>query len=507
MASIPLPALSVRPPEQPDVLGQLSKLQALRNMGQQNQENQLKIQQEQQGLADQQAMTKAMHEWDGKNLDDLPSIILKNGGSANAVFSTKQQIVAQKEKLSQIAKDDATTGATNLETAAKKNDMLLGKLQGVTDGPSLIAAANDAVQSGLLDPQHAQQAAQIAQLPPDQFKQTLSIFEKSLMGQKAQFDQAMKERETAATELKAQNESTRLNAEMPGGPLANVERTKLTDWMRQNPGKTASDYDAAQAGAKAKAEQPYKLELAKAEATAKQAIEGMTKPVYAFAPDGSKSLMSQTDAMKAGVKTMVPVTEKALSDDTMLINRLGDVRQKIARYEQSMQTEISDKDRGNMAALISHSGFKVGAFGTEIPMDRLNAALQAENLQGLSPAARTQLVAYKNAMEAMVGYQRVLSGSGRSSEQAMNLNIGTLPDPSISDKAMAKESFGQFKENLGIVGQGLPKIPGIKSPEEVERQVTQPAGHKQGDVIVQNNQKFKVTQVDKDGRVVAADPL
>lgn len=223
MSSIPLPALSVRPPEQQDLLGQFSKLQALKGMQQQQQEQGLQIQQQQQQMADQKAMTTAMHEWDGKNLDDLPSLILKHGGSANAVFTTKQQILGQKEKLSQIAKDDATTGATNLETAAKKNDMLLGKLQSVTDGPSLIAATQDAVQSGLLDPQHAEAAQKIAQLPPEQFKQTLSVFEKSLMGQKAQFEQAQKEKTDTATILKDQAQAADATA---GAALKTTENAQ-----------------------------------------------------------------------------------------------------------------------------------------------------------------------------------------------------------------------------------------------------------------------------------------
>lgn len=226
MGATPSAALAIR--QQPEFdLGQAygktlqlkSLLQGQQLQQEQGQENQLEIQQKQQGIADQQAMTAAMHEWDGKNVDELPSLILKHNGSANAVFSVKQQILASKEKLSAIAKDDAETGAKNLDTLAKKNDLLLGKLQTVTDGPSLLKAAQDAVNEGILDPQHAQQAQQIAQLPPDQFKQTLSVFEKSLQGQKAQFDQAMDQRKVAAEELKANTEAQKFQMEKPGGPM------------------------------------------------------------------------------------------------------------------------------------------------------------------------------------------------------------------------------------------------------------------------------------------------
>src|SRR5262249_30918949 len=121
MSSIPLPALSVQGPQrQPGLLDLLGRAQQLRALQQQTQGMQLENQQRQQSLQDNQAMTAAMQNWDGKDLDELPSLILKHGGSANAVFSTKQQIIAQKEKLSQIAKDDAETGKNQLANMATR---------------------------------------------------------------------------------------------------------------------------------------------------------------------------------------------------------------------------------------------------------------------------------------------------------------------------------------------------------------------------------------------------
>src|ERR1017187_1012247 len=48
MGSIPLPALDIKPPQQPDMLGSFQKLMALRGMGQQQQLQQSQLQGEQQ---------------------------------------------------------------------------------------------------------------------------------------------------------------------------------------------------------------------------------------------------------------------------------------------------------------------------------------------------------------------------------------------------------------------------------------------------------------------------
>jgi len=104
-------------------------------------------------------------------------------------------------------------------------------------------------------------------------------------------------------------------------------------------------------------------------------------------------------------------------------------------------------------------------------MERLDAALNKENLKGLSANARDQLVAFRNAREAMMGYKTVLSGSARGSDKSMDLLTQALPDPSITDPDFSNRSLTAFKQNLHIVGQGLPELPGIKTPKQVESEV------------------------------------
>lgn len=248
------------PIQQPDLLGQYAKGQQIKAGQQSLEAGQLENQQRQQQMADQQASTQAMLSWDGKDIEQLPSLILKHGGSAAAVFTAKQQILKQKETLSQMAKDDAETGAKNIETQAKKNNMLLGELQTVTDGPSLLAAGQRALQSGLLDPQHMQQVQQMAQLPPDQLKQTLAIYEKGLMGQKEQFDQASKLRDEALAQRKQEfDESTGLP----------VEKMEMRAFLARK-GATPDQFPAFKARTEAAATQPFKVQTAYAEAQARQ---------------------------------------------------------------------------------------------------------------------------------------------------------------------------------------------------------------------------------------------
>jgi hypothetical protein len=204
---IPLPALNIQPQESP--LDQYAKALSVNSMiqGQKTQqlqqtalgqENQIRQQQ----ISDQKAMTAAMQEWDGKSYNDLMPLVTKHGGSAQAVIGLKKNMLEQQEKYSNIAKNDAETGAKNIDTLAKNNDMLLGHLEAVKDAPddqlisSVTKEMNSALHGGYLDKDHAAALQQILDTgDPSKVRAALPIFEKSLMGQKEQFDQAQKVKE------------------------------------------------------------------------------------------------------------------------------------------------------------------------------------------------------------------------------------------------------------------------------------------------------------------------
>lgn len=217
MSSIPLPALAVKAPEQPDLMGQVGKMMSLKSMlGQQQiqqqtqQSNALEIQQKQQALADQKAMTKSMQDssidWsDPNSISKLPSIVLKNGGSSQAVFGIQQHLLEQKQKMSTIAKDDAETGGKKLETILKTGQAIGDKIDAAEGVPDtelhghVLGAIQDMQQTGLMDPQHVQAVQQMVANTPDpkELRTQLDVFKKTSMGTMAVAKQAQAETDVA----------------------------------------------------------------------------------------------------------------------------------------------------------------------------------------------------------------------------------------------------------------------------------------------------------------------
>src|ERR1700683_486471 len=196
MSSIPLVALAAQqPPSFADQYGKALQLSQLVNqqklspgqLQEQQQDIQTKANQNQitqLQLNDQQAMTKAMRAWDGQDVNDLPGLILKNGGSANAVFSTKNQLLDYSTKLQALNKDQLANEGT-------KADVIAGHIDTVTNLPpdqqpaAFDSAKRDLVQRGYMTPQQAQS---LTYQGPDQ----LDSLEKMYMAHSQQVDQQAK---------------------------------------------------------------------------------------------------------------------------------------------------------------------------------------------------------------------------------------------------------------------------------------------------------------------------
>jgi hypothetical protein len=207
MGSIPLPALDIKPPQQPDMLGSFQKLMALRNMGQQQQLQQQQLvsgQQEQQlrqqTIQDQQATTAAMKAVDptdpkykenpSQYYGDLQAAALQHGASSQASMAIQQHGLTVQKTVSDIAKQDADTGSTKLKTWTEQHQALGNQIEGLLNLPDeqlhdgATKAVNDAVTGGLLPAQTGQQYLQQIQgiSDPKQLRTALDTIGKAALG-------------------------------------------------------------------------------------------------------------------------------------------------------------------------------------------------------------------------------------------------------------------------------------------------------------------------------------
>lgn len=262
-----LPALSLKPVQQPDVLDKFSQLAALRNAQQEYQQRaalapiqqqtaQLNLQQQQQALKNQQALTAAYQQWDGKNYDTLAHLALQNGATGETVQALQQHALTIRKTASDIASADAATGSKNAETLAKLNDDAAGQLNGVLSLPpeqqpkALLATAQSLAQqkrpdgTPLLDQQHLAMAQQLASQGPQAIAQAIPAFAKSLTAFSAQLESAQKEAQTSSEKANTAKTASEMAfyAKNGGAPGVSAEIQQQADWLSKHPGKGPADY-------------------------------------------------------------------------------------------------------------------------------------------------------------------------------------------------------------------------------------------------------------------------
>jgi hypothetical protein len=178
------------------------------------------------------------------NYEDLISIAQKNGASASAIMGLQKNVLDMRDKASSIALNDAKTGDAQANAIKTKNGMLIEAMTGVINLPDdqiasgLISSAQDSYSKGLLDPQHLQQAQQLAQSgDPDAIRKQLSAQITGMGGFSRLIEDAQKK-----LDLQQKQQQADYYAQNGGTPGVPAETQELNSFLKTNPGKTAQDF-------------------------------------------------------------------------------------------------------------------------------------------------------------------------------------------------------------------------------------------------------------------------
>lgn len=219
---------------------------------------------------------------------------------------------------------------------------------------------------------------------------------------------------------------------------------------------------------KARIEGSYRL----AAENVKEKLSKMDDPVYAFDTKTKRTILTtRGEAIKGGMTVPRKVSETQVSKDASLASQLGDVQTKIEEYRNTFDV--------NDTPLTKSELYTIGALQDEMNADSLHgiplpssasgfsAMIKAKNLDNLSARAMKRVIAYSNAIESLVGYKTVLSGSSRASDKSMELAAKTLPPPG-APADFGISSIDAFRQNLHVLNQRVPVLPGIRDPQEIE---------------------------------------
>jgi hypothetical protein len=205
---------------------QTRQMQAMAPLQQQQAQQQIEAQRRQ--FADQDALTKAMAQFDPSKhtLADVPKLITANGGSGQAALTAQAGLTQQRQNLLKLSDEQ-------FAQLQKQADLI----QGFHDTVSQAADKPTAYTQGLQ--QLAREGVDISKEPPqypgdDVFAQHAPAIRlhSAILGE-AEKDREIsaKESEAATKAIEAQTTQQKLQAELPGGPLESPDKAELRSYL------------------------------------------------------------------------------------------------------------------------------------------------------------------------------------------------------------------------------------------------------------------------------------
>lgn len=472
--NIPLPALLAKTPEQPDPLQGLQRILAIKSLLGQQKMQDVETQQKQTQLQDSQAQTAAMREWDGKDLNDLPGLILKHGGSATAVFGTKNSIVDYQTKLAKATADQLANEKTKNDYFAQAIDNV--KSLPIDQQPAAFEDAKaDAVKRGHLDPQQAQT---LTYQGPEQ----LDMLEKSLIGDSAAVEQAAKTAtaqgalqrgQAAAGELTLKQNEFAAKTD-PNSPLYDpsaaflAKKAAAGDPEAQSILAQQTKQAGAKAGAEAAAKFPYELQLKQQELA--------QNPVFAVNPKtGQRELTTMGDVKANGFTNPVKVSQPDIEKETTLNAQMNELQLNTSRYKTALNAmgPLSKSDVANMTRVLSDksiSGYLTNELTLGAVMDQISQGEKASAWNALSPDKQAALMGSLRMKNSALLFQKVATGMGRASKEAMDIEISNMPSP-IEGATVGNQKLQAFQENVDQMAARSVKLPWMEQPSDVKARI------------------------------------
>ena len=148
--------------------------------------------------------------------------------------------------------------------------------------------------------------------------------------------------------------------------------------------------------------------------------------------------------------------------DTRVLNDVAVKSNNLMDSSAALDQNQNQRDMINwaMSQAEKDNQFKVGAFGTTFPTGWFNTLLNSGNMSGASQLTKDYVVSVLSLREAAMGMQKVLTGSARANEAQIAALQATVPGLE-TNSALARQKLAAFTQNVDMLRQGLPRMPGI----------------------------------------------
>lgn len=521
----PVPNLQTNIPAMPNALDQMSKAAMLKNMLSESalrsqlaplqvQEEQQAVQQKtlqnqvtQEDLNNQVAFGKMFMDSEGdmNTLTQMISDPKQNYGlTPRGIGPALQQIIAHREAMYKM--DEATAAHTDA-----KNNVVLPLLEQLNDAkqqdrPALRGKLTEVMKNaGMFSPQEIA-AASTMDLDDHTVKWNLYSHYSQ--------DQLLKERKAASEEassqgtlLRGQTMASEFAAKTdPNSPFYDpsaaylAKRAAAGDEEAKSILAQQASQAGAKAGAEAKAKLPYELQLKQQELA--------QNPVFAVNPKtGQRELTTVADAKANGYTNPTKVTQTDIEKESQLTSQVNDMQLNQSRYRTALNAmgDLSATDRMAMTHILSDPSMNnllLQGAGFPAVVSMAEQSGKGRDWNALSPDKQDALIGYLRMKNTGLLAQKVLTGMGRASKEALDIELANMPSP-IEGATVGNKKLDAWQQNIDQMASRTVKLPWMEQSTDVkariEGQATQQynltqAGKQQGKYSAPSGTKLTVGQ-------------
>jgi len=193
-------------------------------------------------------------------------------------------------------------------------------------------------------------------------------------------------------------------------------------------------------------------ESARATALVKMQLGAMKQPVYAYDPTSNQTILTtQAAAQAGGMNSIRSVKETDISKDLHDTRVLNDIASKANQVFQS-SSAMDDK---SLASTVGAARYL-----SDHPNSTWDQMVQAGIMGNMPQPVQNYMQDVMSLRESAMGLQKVLTGSARSNETQLNALLRTLPSLE-PNSATVKSKLQRFTQNVTLLRQGIPRMPGI----------------------------------------------
>lgn len=283
---------------------------------------------------DNEAADAAIKEWDPTKPDDLPGLLSKHGASYGAVIGARKTLLDNQVAMTKLQTDQ-------LANKKSQNDMLAGQIDALGDvaDKDLPSAIQQIQAPDPVHQQRLQQYATMAATDPTSVRGYLAHDKKSLMGESALADAAIKDRNATSEETKA-------SAAMITATTGNPEKQAENAWLLQHPGKNAYDYKLQSKIDEQNAALPG--EIAKARAMGTAGAQAGGKDYEAMIRTGVNPISKEKLTLDNAPESMlvdsqgnpVPLAQQSLYKPTSQEKQTADTARQVLQIADKLQAEV-----------------------------------------------------------------------------------------------------------------------------------------------------------------------